>query len=50
MEQTPAPSEEVHLLDSENGHNDDEEEATLRTSSKTVDMKCDSSSRKSASE
>ncbi len=50
MEQTPAPSEEVHLPDPENGHNDDEEEATLRASSKIVDTECDSSSRKSASE
>ncbi len=51
MEQTPAPSKEVYLLDTENGHDDDgeeeEDEATLRASTKSVDMECDTSSRKS---
>ncbi len=49
MEQTPAPSKEVYLLDTENGHGDDgeEDEATLRASTKPVDMECDTSSRKS---
>ncbi len=48
VEQMPGPSEEVHPPDPENGE-EEEEEATLRASTKSVEMECDSSSRKSAS-
>ncbi len=49
VEQMPGPSEEVHPPDPENGEEEEEEEATLRASTKSVEMECDSSSRKSTS-
>ncbi len=49
MEQTPAPSKEVYLLDTDDDGVYEEDEATLRASTKSVDMECDTSSRKSPS-